>query len=280
MRPAILLAAAALAAAADDADPWIFSGKLGAFLQNVASHNAEVSRDPAIAASSDSLAWTASGEARLIWLGYPGRFEQRLEADYGRIRYENASGWIENTDDISYEATYEGFLHAPHFLYAGGTVDTVFTGPEPDREFADPLLAKLSSGYGQRYEDLLPESDALVWRLGLYARKRWEDGAPRYQTDIDAGPEALIRYERRQSRDVTYHAQWETYGEVDDPRHVTCVGQAGLSVRVARRMAVELKLRCYYESRPREAAATDPGYGVWSLREDAQVGLVWETGGS
>lgn len=268
-----------VAGEAEEAGPWVYSARLGGFLQNVASRNADTSRDPAIAATSDSLAWTASAEGRLVWLSHPHRVEQRLTAEYGRIRTEGGDGWDENTDSIAYESTYERFLHAPHFVYANGTADTVFTGPEPDRRPADPLVAKLSSGYGQRYDGLLPIEDSLTWRAGVYARKRWEHGAADYQTEIDAGPELFVRYERKQSEDVSYHVQAEGYGEFDDAEHVTSVAQAGLRVRVTRLLSMEAKLRAYYESRPRQADGDAPGYDAWSLREEARIGLVWEIGG-
>lgn len=283
MRAASLLMTAVLVSAADQAPepgPWTWHSKLGAFLQNVSSHNAETSRDPAITGASDSLSWTVHGEGTLVWTSDPGRFEQRLEADYGRIKTESQDRWQENTDTITYAATYEGVLPAPHFLYGGGTADTVFTGKEPDLKPLDPLVGKLSTGYGQRYDHLLPPDDSLSWRLGIYARKRWESGAPRYQTDVDAGPEAYVRYERRQSQDIHYFVQVEAYGEFDDRSHATGVGEAGLSVRVARRLTVEVKVRTYYESRPKEAGDDVPGYDQWSLREEALIGVVWETGSS
>lgn len=282
MRVPGLLLAAALAAAADPAaaGPWTWRSKLGAFLQNVSSHNAETSRDPAITGSSDSLSWTINGEATVLWRSSPGRFEQRLEAEYGRIRTESQGGWQENSDTVGYEATYEGSLGGAHFLYGGGTADSVFTGPDPERKPFDPLVGKISTGYGQRYDDLLPDDDSLSWRLGVYARKRWEHGAPRYQTDVDAGPEAYVRYERRQSEDVSYFVQGEAYGEFDDRSHASTLGQAGLSVRIARHLTVELKARAYVESRPKEADDDAPGYGAWSLRQEALFGVVWETGSS
>jgi hypothetical protein len=283
MRIAYLLLPAAMAIAAEpaaDPGPWTWHSKLGAFLQNVSSQHAETSRDPAIAGASDSSSWKVHGEGTLLWKSEPGRFEQRLEADYGRIKSGTEDRWLENTDSISYAATYEGILTGPQFLYGNGTADSVFTGPEPDKEPLDPLVCKLSSGYGQRYDDLLPPDDSLSWRLGVYARKRWESNAPRYQTDVNIGPEAYVRYERRQSEDVSYFAQAEAYGDFIDRSHAICQGEAGLNVRVARRLTVEVKLRSYFESRPEEAGAGVPGYDEWSLREEALIGIVWETGSS
>ncbi len=37
-------------------------------------------------------------------------------------------------------------------------------------------------------------------------------------------------------------------------------------------------MRAYYEARPKEADEDVPGYDLWSLREEALVGLVWEGG--
>ena len=125
---------------------------------------------------------------------------------------------------------------------------------------------------------MLPEKDSMVWRVGVYARKRWESDVPHYQTDVDSGPEWYVRYERQQTADIGYFAQYDGTTEFGDVTHVTNVGQAGLSVKVAKLLTVEFKIRAYYESLPKEAESGTPGYNEWSMRQEALVGLVWETG--
>jgi hypothetical protein len=277
--PLLLLAAAAVAATeAAPASPWSWKTKLGVYLQNVASHNTATSRDPAISGTTDSTAYKTAGEGQLVWKHDRHRIEQKLEAEYGQIRTETDQTWQEHVDRIAYALTYERTLTAPHFIYGGGTAESVFSGKDPDNAPLDPVVAKLSAGYGQRREHLLPLSDALVWRMGAYAKKRWERDVPHYQRDIDSGPEAFIRYERKQSEDVSYFAQGESFGEFTDATHVTNLLQAGLTVKVAKLLTVELKARAYYETQPEEADRSDPGYDAWSARQEALIGLVWETG--
>jgi hypothetical protein len=53
--------------AAEATSPWAWKTKLGIFFKNVTSHNAENSRDPSIAGSTDTVSWTASGAGQLIY---------------------------------------------------------------------------------------------------------------------------------------------------------------------------------------------------------------------
>jgi hypothetical protein len=276
----LLCAAAALHAGDEPAavdTPWSWKVRLGVFLQSIASDNAAASRDPSIAGSVDSTTFKLSGSGNLIWHADPNRVEQRVETEYGQQRSEPGNEWTENADRILYAVTYERALTAIQLLYLNGTVESVFTGREPESRSFDPLIAKLSTGYGHRYTDLLPLHDTLIWRLGVYARKRWESHAADYQTRLATGPEALARYERKQSEDVSYAAQYECFGEFADPSHVTQLAQAGLRVQVAKLLSVELKLRAYAETRPEDAPRGEPGYDEWSFRQEALVGLAWET---
>jgi hypothetical protein len=275
LRPLTILALAAAADAADPAaSPWSWDLKLGAFLQNVASHNAADSRDTAIAGATDSVAYKFTGDGMLLWKGERHRFEQRLNTEYGRIRNQGQD-WAKNADYIRYVATAERSLGAPHFLYLNGQAETSFKGPPPDEHPATPLVGKLSAGYGQRFEGLLPLSDALTWRLGAYVRKRWERGGTPAATEVETGPEQYLRYERRQSDDVSYYLQQETTGEATDLRHVVESVEAGISARVARALVMQMRFRAYFEARPSEAADDVPGYDQWSLREEAMIGLLW-----
>lgn len=276
---AALAAAGEVEAAAPQPGLWSWTLRLGAYFRNTSSDNAQASRDTAIAGTEDSLSYKGAADGTLVRRSEGHRFEQRLQAEYGRLRTERQDGWSENADRVFYSATLEHRLGGPHFIYGNATGESVFTGSEPERRAFDPAIAKLSAGYGQRYEDLLPQRDALVGRLGVYARKRWEDGAADHQTDLATGPEAYLRYERTMSEQITYFAQAEAFGDTADPDHVICVGEAGLSVRVAAAMAIEVKGRAYYESQPRRAEGSDSGYDTWSWRQETLIGLVWQGSG-
>lgn len=260
------------------ADGWAHTTKLGLFFQNTASSKAETSRDPSIAGTSDSLSYKLSAESTVLWKMDKDRIEQRMEAYYGEIQTDEQDGWRENSDRLFYGATYERTLTTPQFLYGNGTAESSFTGPEPDHAAFDPTTAKLSTGYGHRYEDLLPERDALVWRTGVYARKRWRHDAPDHEVETLHGPEWYARYEREQSADIRYFLQYDGYSEFDDLGHIANTVEAGLSVKVVRLLTIEFKLRGYYESRPKDASASDDGFDEWSLREEALIGLLWRTG--
>jgi hypothetical protein len=280
MRHAVLLGLCCALAAAEPALPeqgWTWKLRLGAFLQSIASEGASESRDPTIASSADTTSYTLNGEFRPVWEGGDHRLEQRLDAEYGQVRGDDDRGWIENSDRLAYGLTYDRSIGRPHFLYGSGSALSVFTGDEPDREAFDPFIAKLSTGYGQRHVGLLPIEDSLVGRLGWFVSKRWEHGAAWYQTRLRTGPEVQLRYERKQSEDVSYFAQQDVFGDVRDPRHAALLSQAGVRVQVAKLISVEIRLRAYYESEPDEAEGSPAGYDAWSLRQEALIGLTWES---
>lgn len=260
------------------ADGWAHKTKLGVFFQNTSSTKAETSRDPSIAGTSDSLSYKLSGDATVVWKQDKDRVEQQIEAYYGEIQTDEQDGWSENSDRLFYGATYERTLSKPQFLYGNSTVESAFTGPDPDNAAFDPTTAKLSTGYGHRYENLLPERDSLVWRTGVYVRKRWRNDAPDSEVETLHGPEWYVRYERQQSTDISYFVQYDGYAEFNDLEHVANSVEAGVSGKVANLFTVELKVRAYYEARPKDAAGSDEGYSEWSLRQEALLGLVWQTG--
>lgn len=277
---AALLAAACLPLAAGDApapaSPWSWDLKLGAYLQNVAASNAANSHDSAIAGTVDSVSYKLSGEGTLVWREDKDRVEQKLLADYGRQKIQGQADWTENADRLFYTGTYERTLARPHFLYLNWQAESVVTGPEPDTMPLNPLIAKLATGYGQRYEGLLPIRDALVWRAGVYASKRWEQDADAIQTDVQCGPEVLLRYERTQSADVSYFAQLESRSEFTDPGHTTSTAEAGLNVKVGKVLNVVVKARAYYETAPTDLRnGGNDGYDVLSTKEEALVGLQY-----
>lgn len=258
--------------------PWQWKCKVAAFIQSTASHNAVGSRDPAIAGTVDNLSYQLSGESSAVWKVDKDRFEQKVETTFGQIKTADRNAWVENADSVRYDATYERTLTAPRFVYGNLDGESVYTGKEPERTPFDPLIAKLSIGYGHRYEGLLPEKDALIGRVGVYVRKRWERDAPSYQVDAETGPEWYLRYERQQNADVSYFAQYDGYSEFSDHKHVTNLIQAGLSVKLAKLLTVEIKTRAYFENRPREAEPQTIGYSEWAVRQEVLAGLVWETG--
>jgi hypothetical protein len=267
--------AAALAAA--DAVPTVsWDLRLGAFLQNVASRNAETSRDPSISGTQDSLSYQMSGEGTLVWQEARDRLEQRLIADYGQLKATDEGTWQESADRLFYSVTYERSIGQPQFLYLNGQADSVFSGRDPDNRPLDPLIVKLSTGYGQRHEDLLPLDDTLLWRLGVYIHRRWDRLDVDDQEGNAAGPEVLLRYERTQSLDVSYFGQIEAFSEFDDPGHATSAAEIGIDVKIGALLTVVVKARAYYEAEPEEARhRTGDGYDAWSMKEEALLGLLW-----
>jgi len=272
--PAPVAAPAAPAAPPAPASPWTWDVKLGVFLQNVASHNADESRDSAIKGSNDSLSYKLTGDATLVWKEDKDRVEQKLTAEYGRIKQRDTD-WTKNADFIRYTGTYERTLAKPHFVYLNWQAESVFRGAPPEQHPLDPIIAKASTGYGQRFENLLPIEDALVWRVGVYARKRWQRDSDPDTLKIESGPEAYIRYERKQSEDVSYYIQNETTSEFEDMAHVIDVAEAGATVKIGKTLTLQVKARAYYEARPKEVAGAEPGYSRWSMREEALLGLLW-----
>lgn len=277
-----LLSASLLAAAVAAADavptPSAVSWdlRLGAFLQNVASRNAETSRDPAISGTQDSLSYQVSGEGTLVWQEAKDRLEQKLIADYGQLKATDEGTWQESADRLFYSVTYERSIGQPQFLYLNGQADSVFSGRDPDNRPLDPFIAKLSTGYGQRREDFLPLSDTLLWRLGVYVHKRWDRQAIVNRDENATGPEALLRYERTQSLDVSYFAQVEAFSEFNDRGHVTSTAEIGIDVKVGALLTVVVKARAYYEAEPEEARQrSGDGYDAWSMKEEALLGLLW-----
>jgi hypothetical protein len=272
----LLAAALAAADAAPAPSPLSWDLRLGAFLQNVASRNAETSRDPSISGTQDSVSYQVSGEGTLVWQEARDRLEQRLIADYGQLKATDEGTWQESADRLFYSVTYERSIGQPQFLYLNGQADSVFSGRDPDNRPLDPLVAKLSTGYGQRREDLLPLDDTLLWRVGVYVHRRWDRLDPDDPEGNAAGPELLLRYERTQSFDVSYFGQVEAFSEFDDPGHATCAAEVGIDVKIGALLTVVVKGRAYYEAAPEEARQrAGDGYDAWSMKEEALLGLLW-----
>lgn len=269
-------AAPAPAAAAAGIEPafWRSTGKLGAFGSSVVTREATTSRDPAIAGTgNDTIAYRLSLETGLDYRNAKHSLDQRLLAKYGRQR-DDVGGWLEDADEVRYDGVYRYSIRAPHFVYTDWGWESTFTGPEPEERAFDPGLVKASAGYGQLYEDLLPESDKLEGRLGAGVRKRYGHLGD-LENDPQYGLTAFLRYEREQTVALRYFAQYEGFAEFNDLGHVTNVVTAGLTAKLSTLLTAELGLRAYYESAPEDAADGDVGYDEWSLRQDTLLGLTY-----
>jgi hypothetical protein len=249
--------------------------KIGAFLSTVATRNADESRDPSVAGAHDAIAWQLSFDGKhSIQLSADDRIEQILVARYGRIRQEGES-FLENADLVDYDGTFKHFLREHHFLYGAVGADTVFTGPEPDEDAFDPVLAKVSVGYGQEYEDLLPQSDKLQARVGVRAQRRFGRHLSDREEEWEIGPEFVARYERKQTESLSYFLQYEAFSEFADLAHISNLMTAGLDLLLAPYLTVRLAARGYYEAEPEDAPVGSPGYDEFSYRQETLAGLTW-----
>lgn len=253
---------------------WKNTGKLGAFGTSVVSKDAATSRDPAIGgATTDTIAYRLGLEVAFDYRGGRHSVDQRLVAKYGRSKDEDRE-WIEDTDEVRYDGVYRYTIRKPHFIFADWGWESVFTGPRPEQRAFDPGLLKGGVGYGQLYEDLLPEADKLEGRVGAGARKRYGHISDA-EKDPQYGLTAYLRYEREQTVSLRYFAQYEGFSEFGDLGHITNVVTAGLTAKLSSLLTAELGLRAYYERAPEEAGADDPGYDQWSLRQDTLLGLTY-----
>lgn len=275
--PAPALAALPAVPGSPAASNWIMTGRVGAYLANVATSNAESSRDTTIATTAASTSFLFTYEGEMNWKADKDSVDNLLRARYGRIRTAGQE-WQENNDEIRYDGVYRRELWYPHFVYLGWGAESVFTGPDPRNDAFDPTTGKASGGYGQRYEDFLPDKNHLEFRLGVRAQQKWGSSVPPESSGIETGFEGFIRYEQLLKRgdgeyDVRFFSQYEGFSEFNDLRHVTNLVTVGLTMQVTRFIAVELGLRAYYETRPKEDAGS--GYDEWSVRQDTLFGLTY-----
>jgi hypothetical protein len=259
---------------------WITTARLGAYLANVGTANADTSRDTTIATTDDSTSFLLTFEGQANWRSAKDSVDNLLKARYGRIRTEGQE-WSENNDEIRYDGVYRREFYRPHFVYLGWGAESVFTGPDPQNYSFDPTTVKVSTGYGQRYEDFWPDKNHIEARLGVRAQKKWGHSVPPENDEIETGIEAFARYEHLLKRgdgayDVRFFAQYEGFSEFDDLEHITNLVTAGLTMQLTRYLAVELGLRAYYETRPEEDDGTGIGYNEWSMRHDSLFGLTYQ----
>lgn len=260
-------------------DPWTLSGRLGAYIANVTTSNAETSRDPTIATTTASTSFLFTYEGQANWRSDKDSIDHLLKARYGRIRTAGQD-WLENNDEIRYDGVYRRTLWRPHFVYLGWGAESVFTGPDPYGYAFDPTTGKASGGYGQRYEDFLPDKNHLELRLGARAQQKWGASVTTDEGRIETGIEGFVRYEHVLKRgdgdyDVRFFAQYEGFCEFNDLGHLTHLVTTGLTAQVTRYLAVELGLRAYQETTPEEDDGTGTGYDEWSMRQDWLFGLTY-----
>ncbi|MBA3698364.1 MAG: DUF3078 domain-containing protein [Planctomycetes bacterium] len=258
---------------------WTSSGRLGAYVANVATTNADTSRDTTIATTAESTSYLFTYEGQANWKSDKDSIDNLLKARYGRIRTNNQA-WQENNDEIRYDGVYRRELVRPHFVYLGWGGESVFTGPDPRNYAFDPTTGKASTGYGQRYEDFLPDKNHCEGRIGVRAQKSWGPSVPPEDDDVETGIEAFLRYEHLLKRgdgdyDVRFFAQYEGFAEFEDFSHITNLVTAGLTMQLTRYLAVELGLRAYYETTPERDEGTGIGYDEWSIRQDSLFGLTY-----
>lgn len=263
--------------------PWVWKGRLGGFMGNVASKNADNSHDPTINGTTSSTSWLTSLEAGLGWKSDRDSVDNALKARYGRIRVQGG-GWDENNDEIRYDGVYRREVYKPTFIYLGWGAESVFTGPPPYSSAFDPTLGKVSAGVGQRYEDFQLDHNKLEWRLGARAQKYWGKSVTPGQHGVQTGAEAYLRYDHelidqtdpeKKKPTMRFFAQYEGFSEFNDLGHITNLITAGLSFQISRYLAAEFGVRAYYETRQKEDDGTATGYNEWSIRQDTLVGLTY-----
>lgn len=267
--------------AVDAPSHWSRKGVIGLFLSNTTTANADESRDATIVGTTSATAVSGKIDAGLEWRSGRNSTENLLKAEYGRIRQRDQE-WAENKDEVRYDGVFRRVLERPSFLYVSWGFETVFVGPPPTNDAFQPFLAKGGTGYGQLYEDMLPEKDRFEWRIGARVQKRWGRYLSDSQDGVETGAEFFARYERqaiikRDDQDLRYFAQYEAFSEFNDMGHVANLITAGLTYQLTRFLTLDLALRAYYETRPKEDREDrqESGFDQWSLRQDTMLGVAY-----
>ncbi len=254
---------------------WATTGKVGAFGSSVLTSNSDTSRDPSIAGASETLAYRLSLEAGLVFREGKHAVDHALVAKYGRKKDEDTP-WLEDTDEVRYDGVYRHLFHQPHFGFASWGWESVFTGPEPERDPFTPGLLKASLGYGQLFEDFWSVKSKAEGRLGASVRKRYGDSLTSADKETETGLEVYLRLEHQRDARLRYFAQYEGFAEFEDIGHVINLITAGVTANLSQYLTLEVGLRAHYETRPddRTKAAGD-GYNAWSVRQDTLLGLTY-----
>lgn len=260
---------------------WTRKGVIGIFLSNTTTSNAEQSRDATIGGTSSSSTVSGKLDAGLEWVSGKNSVENLLKAEYGRQR-QRQEDWIENKDELRYDGVYRRSISKPSFVYLSWGFETVFTGSAPTYDALQPFLAKGGTGYGQLWENILPEKDRFEWRFGARAQKRWGRYVSSDQDGIETGMEGFARYERQaiikhDDQDLRYYVQYEGFSEFNDVSHVTNLFTAGLTYQLTKYLTLDLAIRAFYETRPKEDQPDHQlaGYSQWSTRQDTLLGIAY-----
>ena len=275
------------APAVPGASPWTTKGRFGAFFANSTTKNADTSRDATIGGTARTTTFLLTADFDAEWKEGKDSVQQIFKGRYGRQK-TNDQPVVESDDEARYDGVYRRELTNPHFVYLGWGLESVWTGPYPNdptrapdnsRNNFDPLLAKVSGGYGQRYADWVPQ-DKFEWRLGARAQKRWGSLISSNDRGIETGIEAFARYEgvpATYQKDLKYFAQYEGFSEFNDLKHITNLITAGLTFQLSKYINIDLALRAYYETLPKEYDNNSqaPGYNQWSIKQDTMVGVVY-----
>jgi hypothetical protein len=274
-------------APAETPSNWKNEGRIGAFFNSTTTSNADVSLDPTIGGASRSTAMLGTLDYKALWEEGTNSMDHIVKARYGRVR-TNDQAWTENEDEARYDGVLRHTVKEPNFVYLSWGLESVWTGPYQNAPALpptngnnnfDPLLAKVGGGFGQKYANWIPE-DKFEWRLGARAQKRWGSQIQESQRGIETGIEAFMRYEgtpTNYNKDLKYFAQYEGFSEFNDLQHITNLITAGLTFQLSKYINLELALRGYYETRPKEDRDDKllAGYNVWSIKQDTLIGVVY-----
>ncbi len=255
---------------------WATDGRLGVFTTNIATANANTSRDAGVNSGQTSTSFIGTFDGTLWWRAEtPDEAEQTLQARYGRSR-SGDSDWAETTDSLEYDGVFRHRYQPRRALYASLVVATAFVGPSPTLAPLDPIRGATAVGHSWLWENLLPLSDRLEVRSGVRTQKRWGTGLDEHVRRIEVGPEAYIRYQRKQTAELSWWAQAELFTEFDDSAHLQGLGTAALQLQLTRIVAVDLRLRAYYEHHPAALPETEShiGYDELGLRQETLIGVV------
>ena len=270
----IAMASVAAEDAAPPADGFSNSGKIGAYGSNVATSNADTSRDPSISGTTETVAYRLSLEAGLEYRNGKHSVEHDLLAKYARKKDENTA-WVEDTDEVRYDGVYRYAFSKPHYTFASWGWESVFTGPEPEADLFQPGLVKGAAGYGQLYENFWAKESKFDARIGVGARQRYGKILSSSETEVETGIELFVRHERVLDERLRYFLQYEAFSEFEDVAHITNLFTGGLSVQLYTYLTVELGLRAFYETEPDDVVSGTPGYDELGLRQDTLIGLTY-----
>ena len=255
---------------------WQSQGRLGFFGSNITTSNTENSFDPEVRSSKESTRFVSTFDGTLWWrLSRIDEVEQRLQIRYGRSQTGDRD-WVETSDVIDFSAVARHRYRPRRAGYAAVVVNTAFTGPESTNDWFDPIRGAFSLGHSWMYEDMQPLKDRLELRLGIRTQKRWGSETTEYSRKIEVGPESYVRYERKQTKELSWWLQGEVFTEFSDVTHVQGLGTAALTLTLSKPITIDLRLRTYYEHHPQDVPSDQSrnGYDHLGLRQESLIGIT------